>query len=152
MHHAPSVDFPVGRSLWVGAMLVIAGGSGVVASLLWAARGNTPAFWQIGSVMLAIALFAWALRDWLRTPGGVLRWEGRQWRLTSAASGAGQVRVCLDLQGLLLLQWRADNGSCAWLWLEARCSPGRWSDLRRAVYSRAASDALPGAEPPAARP
>lgn len=152
MHHAPSVDFPVGRSLWVGALLVIAGGSGLAASLVWAAQGNTPGFWPVGAVLLALALFAWAALDWLRTPFGVLSWDGRQWRWTGAPQGVGRVRVCLDLQGLLLLQWRADSASTAWLWLEARCSPGRWSDLRRAVYSRAGSDALPGAEPPAARP
>lgn len=152
MHHAPSVDFPVGRSLWVGAMLLIAGGSGLVVSLVWAAQGKTPGFWQIAAVMLALALFAWAALDWLRTPVGVLSWDGRQWRWTGGPPGAGLVRVCLDLQGLLLLQWQADDASSAWLWLESRCSPGRWSDLRRAVYSRADSDALPGAEPPAARP
>jgi len=60
--------------------------------------------------------------------------------------------VALDVQFSLLLYLAEANAARRWVWLDRSDMPERWQDLRRAVYSRAGSDALPGAEPPAARP
>lgn len=51
--------------------------------------------------------------------------------------------VALDLQGCVLLRWRAGRGAVGWLWLDRASAPARWDDLRRAVYSRAIVDAPP---------
>jgi toxin CptA len=113
-------------------------------------RGQGPGFWHFIALSGTLGVVAWAMLDWLRAPVGALSWESGHWRWNGLNPGTGQLRVCLDLQALLLLQWRADDASTAWVWLERSRSPERWSDLRRAVYSRANSDAPPGAEPPAA--
>lgn len=152
MNHAPSVNYPVGRSRGAGVLLMVAGSAGLAATVSWALQRQAPGLGSMIPALACLALVAWAALDWFRTTTGMLSWEGGHWRWSGHRTGAGQIRVCLDLQGLLLLQWRADDGSSAWLWLERRQRPALWSDLRRAVYSRANSDALPGAEPPAANP
>ncbi|MGH6624960.1 MAG: hypothetical protein ACRECD_00175 [Burkholderiaceae bacterium] len=100
---------------------------------------------------------------WWATPEGELRWDGQTWWWSASGEPlAGVVTVALDLQRRMLLCWCGEPGPSPslrqWLWLERKRQPGRWDDLRRAVYSRARTDALtdvdalPGGESKAAKP
>jgi toxin CptA len=150
MHSAPSVTYPVGRFFWAAAIPASAGALGVACSALWmqdsAAQG-----WRLAAVWSACVLTGlWALHAWRSGAVGTLSWSGGQWWWSGDAGGeeAGTVRVALDLQRCLLLSW--SGRGLRWLWLERSAAPAHWAALRRAVYSRANPDALPGAEPPSA--
>jgi toxin CptA len=146
MHSAPSVTYPVGRSRFLGQLLILGwlagAGAGVV---LWRFHGISS--WRL--VVMAVALtlsggLAWWL--WRHLPDRCLRWDGQTWRLLASAqdSNAGQaarLAVRLDLQRHLLLRLRSLDGVECWLWAEATADPARWHALRCAVYSRAMTDA-----------
>ncbi len=152
MHSAPSVNYPVGRSRWAAALLALAWSAGAAVAAAWSAQSDI-ALWRPGAVWLALAgsgLFA--LRAWWTGPEGVLAWDGSSWSWTAVRGAAtvGQLRVSIDLQVLLLTSWHDADGR-HWLWLERARAPERWSELRRAVYSRA-RPALTVAGSPAAKP
>jgi hypothetical protein len=147
MHDAPSVTYPVGRSRFALAFILMAWLLGAAAGAAWAWQAGAPG-WRHAAVALALGVTgAVALWHWWRSPAGELAWAGGwTWH-----GRAGCVAPALDVQAVVLLRWQ-DSSTTQWLWLErARC-PERWSGLRRAVYSRANPDALPGAQPPAATP
>jgi toxin CptA len=151
MHSAPSVSYPVGRSRFAGALLLCAWLLGAVACLSW--RLASPASGLRSSaaaaaLVLAAGIAAW---HWWRTPAGTLCWDQEQWSWRGAHMAAGTApQVGLDLQHWMLLRWRYGRLS-SWLWLERASRPGQWSDLRRAVYSRARPEAPPAVRPPAAK-
>ena len=150
MDQAPSVSFPVGRSRFSGmlaASLALAGGAGVG---YWMLQSDAPGWRQALAMSAALAADAAALRAWLRSPRGMLRWDGAGWT-APGVDGAGAVEVAIDLQHLLLVRWHR-KGAARWLWLERHRNRARWSDLRRAVYSRARPQALPATKPPSATP
>jgi hypothetical protein len=152
MHDAPSVSHPVGRSAFLGTGLLAAWllGAACVAGL--AGAGMTG--WRLAVAVASLAgAGLWAAAWCWRLPSGELAWDGGGWRWSPAGGedDAGAVAVALDLQRALLLHWRGDAAS-SWLWVERRHAPARWLALRRAVYSRANPDALPGAAPPSANP
>lgn len=152
MHNAPSVSYPVGRSLWA-AVLVFAGWlAGAAAAGWWVLASPAPG-WRQGLGVAAVLLAgAWAAWEWRRMPAGELSWDGSRWAWPGAAPAEPlSVEAALDLQHVLLLRWRAP-GCSGWLWLERSHRPARWDELRRAVYSRANPDALQRAEPPSATP
>ncbi len=152
MHDAPSVSYPVGRSVWAGAMAAALWLAGLAGVLLWSAQPQV-APWRLALAWTAVAAAAVVvLRTWWRPPRGTLAWDGAAWTWTpdGGTPVAGELQVALDLQRLLLLRWRG-SGDRGWFWLD-RGSSERWDELRRAVYSRARPAALPGAEPPAAKP
>jgi hypothetical protein len=150
MHQAPPVSYPVGRSLGVGLATLFFGVAGVAAMATWAWRGGAGV--GLAGVLAALVLACWALWCWARAPAGVLSWDGQAWRWSARAGASGLLKVRLDFQGLLLVQWQPPPAPVEWLWLERRADPQRWADLRRAVYSRANPDALPEADSPAANP
>jgi hypothetical protein len=43
--------------------------------------------------------------------------------------------VALDLQSAMLLRLDNPAGAIWWLWVERAALPGRWLDMRRAVYA-----------------
>ncbi len=150
MHGAPSVSYPVGRSRFVGFMLLLAWLLGAVVTALWSL--HVPS-WRpdIGWALLAAA-GAFAGWRWRHEASGVLAWDGEAWHWACPQHAhSGTLEVTLDLQHCLLLRWQSDSRS-RWLWLERVTRPERWDDLRRAVYSRARIEALPAARPPAAKP
>ncbi|MEJ8854224.1 hypothetical protein WKW79_06575 [Variovorax robiniae] len=103
---------------------------------------------MLASSVLLAALAAGALLG--RQPAGELRFDGRDWRLSGAASvRAARLTPALDFQSLMLVRLWFPKRRSRWLWLERRSAPERWLELRRAVYSRASP-----AEPdrPAAAP
>lgn len=149
MHNAPSVNYPVGRCRFAGALAGVLWSLGGAAVGAWAWRSAT------GGATLGLVVMVWlacgllAARAWWRSPAGVLTWDGAGWRWAGERLGAGQPRAAVDLQRWLLL--RLDGGSAPdWLWLERGRDPQHWDALRRAVYSRASTAAPQGAQPPVA--
>jgi toxin CptA len=150
MHNAPSVSYPVGRPRLAGLLAAGLWLVGASATALWLQQVDAPG-WRQGVAATALAVIgAWALRCWLRSPSGELRWDGAGWTGPAGAAG-GALVVALDLQRMLLVRWQAP-ASPRWLWLERSRCPQRWLDLRRAVYSRARPQALSAARPPGATP
>ncbi|MBI2770071.1 MAG: hypothetical protein HYX47_10640 [Burkholderiales bacterium] len=150
MHSAPSVTYPVGRSRFMGLLAAGLWLGGAVAAGWWWAQSDA-AGWRHGIALAVLAAAgAHAALAWWRSPQGDLAWDGSGWAWDGAGA-AGSLHVALDLQRHMLVRWNGP-GRSGWLWLERARSPARWQDLRRAVYSRARPDALPGAPQPAAKP
>jgi hypothetical protein len=153
MHSAPSVTYPVERSRTAAALVGLVWLAGAFAAVQWTLQpGAAPA--RLGAAWTAVlATGSIAARRWWGGPRGLLAWDGTSWTWTSAgqAMAHGGLQVSLDLQRVLLVRWRGEAAS-RWLWLERASRPEQWDDLRRAVYSRARPEALPLAEPPAAKP
>jgi hypothetical protein len=152
MHSAPSVSFPVGRSRFMAAVLLLAWLMGGAVIVLWWSQSQSPG-WRLGAAWLVLAATgAFAGWNWWNAARGILAWDGQTWNW-SADPGAhdGAVEVSVDLQHWLLLRWTSGNTS-HWLWLERTGQLERWDDVRRAVYSRARPEVLPEAHPPAANP
>ncbi|HWI77834.1 MAG TPA: hypothetical protein VNS31_01465 [Ramlibacter sp.] len=144
MHSAPSVTYPVGRSPVAGALLLA----------IWLAAAAAIGFWwsgasgwrPIAAALLWLASGMWAARQWWRSPGGAVAWDGEVWNWTAGeAADSGMLEVSLDLQRSMLVRC-AGNGPSKWFWLERASRAQQWDDLRRAVYSRAAPDAPPDPE------
>jgi toxin CptA len=151
MHSAPSVSYPVGRSRWAGAMLLVAWALGACATALWCVQVQPSGGRALPVVALVVASGVAGGWSWARHPSGTLAWDGESWSWSGERAAGGTLEVVLDLQRLLLVRWRGPS-SGGWLWLEKSALPARWDDLRRAVYSRARPQALPGAQPPGAKP
>jgi toxin CptA len=150
MHNAPSVSYPAGRSRFSALLLLAAWLPGCAAAALWqfqAQDGRRPA--MMAAALAAAGLFA-AWR-WWRTPASILAWDGEAWSWSVRPGIPGSVEVALDLQRSLLISWR-DAAASHWIWLDRAACPGRWDDMRRAVYSRARPSALREAQRPAAKP
>jgi hypothetical protein len=151
MHAAPSVTYPVGRPRLGGWLLLACWAAGAAASVLWAWDAAV-AGWRQGLALAASSASGLlALRWWLAMPAGELRWDGAGWTWSgSSGHAAGRLQVGLDLQGLLLLRWQGGDEVC-WLWLARGTAAPYWGDLRRAVYSRARTQALQGPQAPASK-
>jgi toxin CptA len=150
MHGAPSVTYPVGRSLFAGLLAAVLVAAALAACLAWSLQGG--AGWRpLVTVAAVLAGGALALGGWLRSPTGVLCWDGQGWSWEEGGRvEAGQPEIALDLQARLLLRWRADPGPARWLWLERASDVSHWEALRRAVYSRASTHVPAAGKPPAA--
>ena len=155
-HTAPPVRYPVQRGLWLARALVMCALLGGLTLLAWGWCGSGT---RQHGLQLILALVLWltgcmlAWRFWMNGVRGVLAWSGQEWTLEvlpQSSAVAGTPAVHLDLQSHLWLRWQSGAGDVHWLWLEQYGAPERWSDLRRAVYSRAgplAADALQTASP-----
>ena len=157
MHSAPSVNYPVGRSRFLGALLLGLWGAGVAATLLWWREPGGQG-WRLALVLASLGLsgrLAW--RFWRSLNSRMLGWDGQSWRLgTGASDPVGSLRVHLDLQSRLLLclhgRTKAGRAVRHWLWADAAADPARWHALRCAVYSRAMTDPRTGPDAGAAPP
>jgi hypothetical protein len=152
MHNAPSVSYPVGRSRFAALLLGSLWLGAAATTLLWVTQLDQPG-WRAPVAGVALlgagAVAAWA---WLRSAQGELAWDGEAWaRTVGCAASPGTLAVALDLQRAMLLHWR-EAGATHWLWLDSASRADRWSDLRRAVYSRARPEAARPARQPASRP
>ncbi|MFN7856152.1 MAG: hypothetical protein ACK5OA_06160 [Acidovorax sp.] len=149
---APSVVYPVRRSAalaWIIGVILLAAAAAIT---LWALSDRTAHAGRYAWVWLAAA--AWvlaamgALHFWLHQFRGDLVWDGAGWLLQSAGAGQydrrsgalkGRPQPLIDLQSHLWVALTAADHQRIWIWLERAHDPQRWIDLRRAVYSRAAS-------------
>jgi hypothetical protein len=148
MHDAPAVSYPAGRSFFALAAILVLWLLGATGIALWSVRAPVAPLHLAIVWGAVIATGAIALRSWFRSPAGTLSWNGQGWTWTRVNSGsdAGTPEAVLDAQHRLLLRWRG-AGIVQWLWLERSARPAAWDDLRRAVYSRARPEGLPGAQP-----
>lgn len=142
------------RSAVLGSILLAVWLAGTAASGLWfyfLSVADWRAYVAAACVLLAGAFAAYA---WLHCAAGNLSWDGQFWRwqsLNYAGGGAAlQLSVALDLRAVLWLRLENSDGAALWLWAEKSVLPTHWLDLRRAVYSAAATDASTDAlRPPA---
>ncbi len=148
MHRAPSVTYPVEGSRLLGGLLAVLFLAGVAAGVMVGQRTPLDG-WQgvaVGVVTLLAGLGAGFF--WRTLPQGELRWDGHRWEGPGAATRPTGVRVHLDLQRHLLVRLQGAGDTGPWLWLSAASRPERWDDVRRAVYSRAMTEATQdGANP-----
>ena len=143
MHNAPSVSYPVGRSLVAGGFAAVAWSLGAWATVQWSLQSQVDAWLLAMAVVVLVAVALISGRQWWVMPRGELGWDGQSWIWSAAgAPDCGTVAVCVDLQQCMLLHWRGPVGK-RWIWLERAHCPECWDALRRAVYSRARSRALP---------
>ncbi|MBK6006928.1 hypothetical protein JJB11_12575 [Ramlibacter ginsenosidimutans] len=149
MHAPPSVTYPVGRSAFAARAAAALVAAGLAAAVVFSFQ--SPAGWRPLAAYAAVAASAalgW--RAWLRSPVGLLRWDGSGWCWDEGGTSvAGRPEIALDLQSRLLLRWRGEGG-LRWLWLERASDVSHWDALRRAVYSRASTHVPAAGQPPAA--
>lgn len=153
MRSAPSVSYPVGRSVFYGVLLLALGLLPLLALVLWWWHGGRAellrqAAWPVAALgwVLWSAVAGWV---WSRSATGQLRWqgmpskEGRELGLTGWAwrpqPGAVDLMplarpvVALDAQHWLLLRLAAQTGKTFWVCAERSRDPDRWLDLRRSL-------------------
>jgi toxin CptA len=150
MHSAPSVTYPVGRSPFAGALLLLIWLLAAAAIGFWWTQASG---WRLAAaVMVWVASGGWAARQWWRSPTGAVAWDGESWNWAGPeGADSGVLEVSLDLQRTILVRW-AGKGASHWFWLERASRAERWDDLRRAVYSRAAPGTPPDRPRPATKP
>jgi len=137
MQGPPAASLPVGRSRWhIGA---------IAATGLPALLGCTLLLRQISAEMAALAflclscLLGFAIFEWLRSELGMLRWDGQHWLWTGFGDASvAHLEPILDLQSVVLVRVRSDQGKTEWLWLEAKPDALQWRSIRRAVYAQGA--------------
>lgn len=139
-HNAPPVVYPLGRSRFLGALLLGLWLCGLLLTLLWFFQGTGRLDWRIALALVCVAAAgAAAYAGWRNAPAGQLAWDGEVWRWESPGYQAGVAEyglsVLADFQNILLLRLENQAHACLWLWVERRSMPERWLDLRRAVYS-----------------
>jgi toxin CptA len=130
----------LGRSRFLGALLLGLWLCGALLTLLWFLQGSGQ---FDGRLVLALLLLAGAGAaagiGWRNAPAGQLAWDGEVWRWESPGYQAGvaeySLSVLADFQHVLLLRLENQAHACLWLWMARRSMPERWLDLRRAVYS-----------------
>jgi hypothetical protein len=159
MHSAPVVSFPVGRSRLHGVMVVAIATFGVMLLAMWMIKVGAFQTQYLGlAAMLWLVSSSLAVCCWVKTPDGILAWDGRNWSWTSCGvSCLSAPEVALDFQESLLLRLHVQDAGDVWLWPERHSSPGRWLALRRALFAktRAAKDhvtGLPASQDAAATP
>jgi toxin CptA len=149
-HNAPPVVYPLGRSRFLGALLLGLWLCGLLLSLLWFLQSGRPTDWRIGLDLAFVAGAGTAAYiGWRNAPAGLLAWDGEVWRWESPGYQAGVAEYTLsvlgDFQHALLLRLENQAHARLWLWVERSAFPERWLDLRRAVYSPRRSLAAPWA-------
>ena len=139
IHNAPAVVYPLGRSRFLGQLLLgvwLAGLLSVAVWLLTSQRFD----WRVATAFaVVLGAGAAAYASWRRQPTGDLHWDGAVWRWESASYQTGVVEqeivVMADFQSSILLRLKNPASARLWLWPEKRTFPARWLDLRRAIYS-----------------
>ena len=158
MQSAPSVVYPVGRSVFYRNLILAVGGAvGAMLSLGWvvawvaAPWSVRHGLWALGAALWAV----WFARAWRHSavaPGGELHWDARAmpvklgdlpgawyWRWADSKHEPVPLRVVLvlDWQERVLVRTKGLPLVARWLWLERSACSARWDDLRRALTAHA---------------
>lgn len=137
MHRAPALSFPLGRSRFQGALVILTGLTSALVGLLWYVAADSFGWRQGLFALIFLSVFVVALESWRHAPAGILRWDGQSWSWIGVqATVGGRLRAHLDLQFCLVLSLRPDSGRRIWLWPERRRDERHWNALRRAVFAR----------------
>ena len=138
-HNAPPVVYPIGRSRFLGWLLTGGWLVGLGTALLWSGTSESPDWRTALAALSVLGAGSAAVSAWRCMPAGQLTWDGQVWHWQGAgaqdALTGQELRVAADLQHSLLMHLQSSKGAGLWLWAEKKVLPGRWLDLRRAVYS-----------------
>ncbi len=141
MNMAPSVECPVGPSVFEQRCAWLAWGVWSLSQAVWWwYAAALPAAWWL-SVVVASLLVAWQRWRKRQPVDALLRWTGADWMWFSQAYRRGtplnKVFCALDFQRVMLLRVENAAGVRWWVWLEppAGSAPQEWAALRRAVYA-----------------
>lgn len=141
MHNAPTVDYPVGRSRFQAVSLFTVVLGGACVDWMWLSVADRLDWRHWLALMVSLGSAMTALYVWRNSHIGLLRWDGRSWCwVCKGVSVTGLINARLDLQGLLLLEFRPQSGLQRWFWLERSAARVHWSALRRAVYAPVSDD------------
>ncbi|MEO8656356.1 MAG: hypothetical protein ABI409_19695, partial [Ramlibacter sp.] len=112
MHNAPSVSYPVGRSLLAGGIVAALWLLGVLVTAQWMLQPQVSGWRPVLAVAVLALGAAAAGWNWWIMPRGTLAWDRQSWTWTAAGvTDLGAVEVCLDLQQCLLLHFRSQPAS-----------------------------------------
>ena len=139
---APSTVYPFGQSQSLRFGLAALWLLGVVITAFWllAWPVHVSYRWFAGCCLLVgVAAAYWG---WVRTPSGLLRWDGADWWIEPSSAAiavppelVNGLTVQFDFQFFLLLRLDSPGGGSQWLWLDSWSQSGDWHALRRAVFS-----------------
>ena len=136
MHGAPAVVYPVGRSSFQGVFLLVFCAVGLSVGGLWALSMPAVGACLFVFFVILIVVFLLASCAWWQTDIGRLAWGGESWVWTSFnVSITGSIAVHFDVQSLLIVRLKDEEGRSIWLWVERASDPACWPALRRAVYA-----------------
>lgn len=137
---APPVSYAVGRSFGVLGILMGCWCLAAVVTAVWwlmSAPGDAGPWLGLAASVLSGVGAVWG---WMRSPVGVLQWDGQDWHWQSAGYQSPTTldvpEPVLDMQGLLLVRMHNRAGVPWWVWADANSDPVHWLDLRRALYAR----------------
>lgn len=151
MHGAPSVCYPVKRTVRTACLYGTCWLLGCLATVAWLVA--VPRIAVVPHGLMALWVFIsgavlWC--RWMEQPSGSLGWDGQHWRWhgrdCSAELPEGALAISLDLQQMVLVRFVPAAGKNLWLWLDATLEPAFWHSLRCALKSRptAGSPGKPG--------
>lgn len=144
MHSAPTVTYPVGswslRPLYLFALA--AGGLAALTFCLQQPDALTaPTMWLSMTWLVSLAATVWASR---RDHSGSLKWSEGKWTWSSQTYAcSGTLTVLVDVQQVLVVIMKVDDGGVLWFWLRRVADPSAWPALRRAMVSTSGRHALP---------
>lgn len=138
-HNAPPVVYPLGRSRFLGGLLLVLWLAGLLVLLLWFYVTRQLDWRMVLALATVLGAGMAARTGWNNAPAGQLAWNGEVWRWESSSYQTGiaeyELVVIADFQHRLLLRLENQAHAWLWLWVERKALPERWLDLRRAVYS-----------------
>ena len=137
MHSAPAVTVPVGRSRYQALAAAVVWSAAAASCAVWLLQAQAIG-WRNGLCVAALLTLAGVLvRAWVAAPTGTLHWDGHAWHWHSGSEErTGQIVLLLDLQAVMVLNFRAEAGSQLWLWTACGADQEQWLGLRRAVRVR----------------
>ena len=142
MHKPPTVGYPVRRSHFHALVLLGIGCGAASVQAIWLWQVEAPDWRHWLGMLATLSAATAAFLGWLRSPVGVLRWDGQCWQWNATGiSLTGSVTPHLDLQDVLLLVFSGPAGALHWFWLERDADRDNWRALRRAVLYGAPRDA-----------
>ena len=126
----------MGRSSFQGYFLLVSAVTGLLVGGLWIHAVTTFGSAQFLFFAALAVVLALACHAWRNTETGQLAWGGESWVwTTSHHATTGSMAVHLDVQSLMVLTLRNDQGQSVWLWVERASDPTGWRALRRAIYA-----------------
>lgn len=150
MRCAPSVTYPVGRSPFLGRLVLALGVGSFGVLMLWGWHASAFLHWPWWVAASAwIGWAVWARHAWrAEHRDALLEWDALApplagengpgawfWYPDNVAAGdvLTGVKVVADWQRGMLLHLSDERGARTWVWAEERRDPVRWLDFRRAI-------------------
>lgn len=147
MHSAPAVSYPVGRSFMRTLLYFVPCWLGGLACGAWSILSASTELTRFLVLLLWLVPASVAVWAGLHPARGQLTWDGQSWSWEDhGGRQVGSLRVRLDWQRGLLLEFFPQQGPGIWLWPDRSMAPAHWDGLRRAVFAPPVADPLAGPE------